>query len=181
MKCFKLYTDYHSLALTSLKPRIWVRLKFWQCLTVHHLLYCIYPEYIDSVRPNKKIPVLRVTRPYQNLLVKPRLFPVFWEKNILCEILWEMPFKMHKIISPPPPKKKHVCLPYLKFSHLLPETHLLFYLALLNSSPNIWTTSNFVEMLYSDVCEANSVAPDIHIIWVNTLYLPVVYPLPINK
>ena len=26
-----------------------------------------------SVRPNKKIPVFRVTRPYLNLLVKPRI------------------------------------------------------------------------------------------------------------
>ena len=35
---------------------------------------------------------------------------------------------MHKIIFFS--KKKYVCLPYLKFSDLLPETHLLFYLAL---------------------------------------------------
>ena len=42
-----------------------------------------------------------------------------------------MPFKMHKIILFPEKKckKKIVCLPYLKFSDLLPETHLFFYLA----------------------------------------------------
>ena len=28
----------------------------------------------EKVRPNKKIPVLMVTRPYLNLLVKPRFF-----------------------------------------------------------------------------------------------------------
>ena len=108
MKCFKLYTDYHSLALTSLKPRIWVRLKFWQCLTVQHLLYCIYPEYIDSVRPNKKIPVFRVTRPYQNLLVKPRFFSGFLGKKYNFNAYV---FQNNKIIfcSPPPLEKKNVC------------------------------------------------------------------------
>ena len=44
------------------------------------------------IRPNKKIPVFRVTGPYLNLLVKPRIFSCFLEKkNIL-------PFKMHNII-----------------------------------------------------------------------------------
>ena len=45
----------------------------------------------------------------------------------------EMPFKMHKIIyfflEKKINKKKHVCLPYLKFSDMLPETHSFFYLA----------------------------------------------------
>ena len=36
-------------------------------------------------------------------------------------------FKMYKIIFFP---EKNVCLPYLKFSDLLIETHLYFYLAL---------------------------------------------------
>ena len=51
------------------------------------------------VRPNKNIPVFRVTRPYLNLLVKPRIFSGFSGKNIiLCILKGEMPFKMHKII-----------------------------------------------------------------------------------
>ena len=41
----------------------------------------------------------------------------------------QMPFKMHKVIFIPEKQtiKKYVCLPYLKFSDLLPETHLFFY------------------------------------------------------
>ena len=52
------------------------------------------------LRPNKKIPVFRVTQPYLNLLVKPRIiFRFSGEKNIiLCILKGEMPFKMHKII-----------------------------------------------------------------------------------
>ena len=41
-----------------------------------------------------------------------------------------MPFKMHKIRFFP---EKNVCLPYLKFSDLLPEI-LIFYLALFKPS-----------------------------------------------
>ena len=43
--------------------------------------------------------VFRVTRPYLNLLVKPRIFSCFLEKYIiLCILKGEMPFKMHKIV-----------------------------------------------------------------------------------
>ena len=35
-----------------------------------------------------------------------------------------MPFKTHEIIFFFPEKKKYVCLPYLKFSDSLPETHI---------------------------------------------------------
>ena len=47
---------------------------------------------------------------------------------ILCILKGEMPFKMHKVIFFQKKKlnKKYVCLPYLKFSDLLPETHLYF-------------------------------------------------------
>ena len=38
---------------------------------------------------------------------------------------------MHKIIFPEKIKKKYVCLPYLKFSDLLPETHLYFLFGLM--------------------------------------------------
>ena len=46
-----------------------------------------------------------------------------------------MPFKLFKLYFFPVRKitKKYVCLPYLKFSDLLPETHLFFYLALYKS------------------------------------------------
>ena len=48
---------------------------------------------------NKKIPVFRVAQPNLNLLVKPRIFLRFSEKNIiLCILKGKMPFKMHKII-----------------------------------------------------------------------------------
>ena len=87
-------------------------------------------------RPNKKLPVFRVTRPYLNLLVKPRIFFRFSRIYIiiLCILKGEMHFKMHKVIfffQKKIIKTKYVCLPYLKFSDLLPETHLFFYLALL--------------------------------------------------
>ena len=36
------------------------------------------------IRPSKKVPVFRVTRPYLNLLMKPRIFLVFLE-NISSE------------------------------------------------------------------------------------------------
>ena len=41
-----------------------------------------------------------------------------------------MPFKMHKLLFFS--RKKYVCSPYLKFSDLLPETHLFFNLAQVN-------------------------------------------------
>ena len=46
----------------------------------------------------KKIPVLRVTGPKLNLLVKPRIFFRIFGKNInFMNFEGEMPFKMHKI------------------------------------------------------------------------------------
>ena len=76
----------------------------------------------DVIRQIKKIPVFRVTRPYLYLL-----FRFSWKNIILCILKGETPFKMHKIIFS---RKKYVCLPYLKFSDPLPETHFFFYLAL---------------------------------------------------
>ena len=85
------------------------------------------------VRSNKKIPVFRVTRPYLNLLVKPRIFSGFLEKNIiLCILKGKMPSKMHKIIFFFQKKKidkKKKYLPYLNFLDPLPEIHLFFHLA----------------------------------------------------
>ena len=41
--------------------------------------------------------MFRVTRPYLNLLVKPRIFSDFLEKyTILCILTGKMPFKRHK-------------------------------------------------------------------------------------
>ena len=61
--------------------------------------------------------MFRVTRPYLNSLVKPRIFSGFLEKYIiLCILKGKMPFKMHKIIYFFSEKS---VLPYLKFSDLL--------------------------------------------------------------
>ena len=83
-----------------------------------------------TLRPNKKIPVLRVTRPYLNLLVKPIIVFRISVKNIILWILkGKMPFKMYKIIFFPEKKKmkKKMCAYLPKISDLLPETHLFFY------------------------------------------------------
>ena len=54
-----------------------------------------------------------------------------------------MPFKMHKInFSRKKIIKKYVCLPYLKFSDLLPETHIFFHLAL-EENPKLNGTLKF--------------------------------------
>ena len=67
------------------------------------------------LRPNRKIPVFRVTRPYLNWQLKPRFFSGFWKKIIIsCILKGKMPFKMHKFIFFSRIKKKNVCLPYLK-------------------------------------------------------------------
>ena len=47
-----------------------------------------------------------------------------------CILNGEMPFKIHKIIffsRKKKNKKKYVCLPYLKFSDPLSETHIFIY------------------------------------------------------
>ena len=97
---------------------------------------------LDRLGQIKKNPVFRVTRPYLNLLVKPRMFFRFSGKNMmLCILKGEMPSKMNKIIFFSRKKKyfkKYVCLPYLKFSDPLPESHLFFYLALGVYSSNAW-------------------------------------------
>ena len=50
-------------------------------------------------RPNKKIPVFMVTRPYLDLLVKPGIYFMYSGINIiLCILKGELPFKMHEII-----------------------------------------------------------------------------------
>ena len=52
---------------------------------------------------------------------------------ILCILKGEMPFKMHKNIYFFPENNIYVCIPYLKFSPVIPEsfpkTHLFFLLA----------------------------------------------------
>ena len=70
--------------------------------------------------------MFRVTRPFLNLLIKHKRF--FWNKYIiLCILKGKSPFKMHNIIffsRKKYEKKIYVCLPYLKISDPLPETHL---------------------------------------------------------
>ena len=64
-------------------------------------------------RPNKKIPVFRVTLPYLNLLVKPRIFFKFSRKiynfmHCLSKCI-KLYFFQKKIII----RKIYVCVPYL--------------------------------------------------------------------
>ena len=47
----------------------------------------------NLLRPNNKIPVLRVTLRYLNLLVKPRFFR--FSEKIYNFMIFEKPFKMH--------------------------------------------------------------------------------------
>ena len=80
-----------------------------------------------NIRPNKKIPVFRITRPYLNLLVKPRFFSGFLETNIiLCILKGKIIyiFQKKKLTE----KKNNVCVPYLKFSDRLPRTHLFLFI-----------------------------------------------------
>ena len=85
----------------------------------------------NTIRPNKKIPVFRVTQSYLNLLVKPKFLGVLEKNIILCILKGKMPFKMHIFFYLFQKKKikKSMCLPYLKYSDPLPETQLFFYLA----------------------------------------------------
>ena len=63
------------------------------------------------IRPNKKIPVFRVTQPYINLLVKPRIFFRFsGKKNNFIHFERQNLFKIHKIVFFfPEKKKKNMC------------------------------------------------------------------------
>ena len=93
-------------------------------------LYCArrFLQY-SGLMPNKKISAFRVTRPYLNLLVKPRVFSGK-KYIILCILKGEMPFKMHKIIFFSRKKKslkKKMCLPYLYYQPCYSK-HLFFYL-----------------------------------------------------
>ena len=65
------------------------------------------------LRPNKNVHVFRVTQPYLNLPVKPRIFSGFSGKNIiLCILKGGMPFKMHKIsFFPKKNNLKKICVP----------------------------------------------------------------------
>ena len=58
-----------------------------------------------------------------------------------------MPFKMHKIIFFQ--KKKYVFLPYLKFSDLLPETHLFFLFGLIMQLNWLENRSECFKSIYS--------------------------------
>ena len=85
-----------------------------------------------SLGPNKKIPVFRVTGPYLNLLVKPRIVFRFSGKTIiLCILKGEMPFKMHKIKKNPEKKiiKKNMCAyPTLNFQTCYQKHINLFFI-----------------------------------------------------
>ena len=55
-------------------------------------------DFFVSIRPNKRIPVFRVPRPYLNLLVKPEFFQVFFKKTFVSILKGELTFKVHKMI-----------------------------------------------------------------------------------
>ena len=107
-----LYIKTTRLSIIMLQK--WVLRKGWFHVTVIKIATCI-EEINRGMRQGqiKKIPVFRVIRPYPNLLVQPRFFSTFLEKNIiLCILKGEMPFKMHRIIFFPETKnnlKKYVC------------------------------------------------------------------------
>ena len=74
-----------------------------------------------------KKPVFKVTRPYLNLSVKPRIVSGFLDKNIiLCILKGAMPFKMHKIIFFS--RKKDMCAYHTKYfqTRYLKHIHFLF-------------------------------------------------------
>ena len=78
-----------------------------------------------------------VTRPYLDLLVKPKFFFTFSGKNIIiCILKGKFTFQNEKkkIQKNKIMKKKYVCLPFLKFSDMLPETHLFFIWPYMNAS-----------------------------------------------
>ena len=88
-----------------------------------------YPILI-VIKQNKKIPVFRVTRPYLNLLVKPRIFFRFSGKNrILCILKGKMPFKMLKIVFYSRKKDKKMCVPTLpKIFRPVTPNKLIFFI-----------------------------------------------------
>ena len=80
-----------------------------------------------SIRSNRKIPVFSVTRPYLNLLVKPRIFSGFLKKNFFMYFERQNAFQNSLNYFSFPEK---ICVPTLpKISDLLPETHFFFFLA----------------------------------------------------
>ena len=123
-----------SIFLFLVKIRSPSKLKIKNCKTNQFLakkqngFFFIVPACLN-LRPNYKIPMFRVTRPYLNLLVKPSIFfQVFWKKINLCILKGEMPFQMHKIIlfSERKKIKQNMC------ACPLPKTHL-FFLFILNN------------------------------------------------
>ena len=101
---------------------------------------CSHTTETGFLRPNKKknTPVFRVTQPYLNLLVKPRIFSGFLKKNniVLSSLEGKMPSKMHKIIFFFSEKQKKTCVPTLPeiFRPVTRNTLIFFYLALLHGS-----------------------------------------------
>ena len=83
------------------------------------------------------MPVFRVTTPYLNILVKPRIIFRFSGKYIiLCILKGEMPFKMHKIIFFSRKKIiKKICVPTLPKIFRPVTRNTLFLLFGLNSLP----------------------------------------------
>ena len=98
------------------------------------MIFFSYMQIFFNIMQNKKIPVFRVTRPYLNLLVKPRIFFKFSGKKNIFVMHFERQIRLSKCIklylSPPPPKK--ICVPTLpKIFRPTTLNTFFFYLALL--------------------------------------------------
>ena len=89
--------------------------------------------------------MFRVTQPYSNFLVKPRIFFRFSGKNIiLCILKGEMPYIMHLYFSRKKTIKK-MCVPtMLKFSDPLQETHFFLFVPISRNEAKKCLVSGYV-------------------------------------
>ena len=112
----------------------WMSLEKLFCRQLHNTFSSVY----SLGQIEKKIPVFRVT-----WLVKPRIIflQVFRKKYYFMHFERHFAFQnaLNYIFSGKKKwLKKNVCLPYLKFSDLLPETHMLFLFGLIQFQFTFW-------------------------------------------
>ena len=108
--------------------------------------FFFFVSHMFYISPDKKIPVFRVSQPYLNLLVKPRIFSGF-----LAKIYYFMRFERRRNFFFPEEKiikKKYVCLPYTyNFqTRYLKHTYFLFcklYIFFKRACESLGFTSKF--------------------------------------
>ena len=101
-----------------------------------------------------KIPVFRVTQPYINLLVEPRIFFMFSGKSKILYILkGKMPFKMDKIAFFP----EKICVPTLH-NIFRPVTlnQLIFLFIFLSDKVN----DGYLKYIISDMHDKSKIYKD---------------------